>query len=441
MRAIPLIAMMTQILSHAETPAWRAEADRRIEAHRTGSHTLQLVDTSGAPLPHTPLVIEQTGHDFKFGTCVSHAWLERSGEPARKYREFIARHFNTVVGESSMKWAYTQPTPGPHDFTHADRLVDFAEANGLSVRGHTLFWTKIRYKADWVKELEGEELKAAMEHHLRTILPRYRGKLYAWDGINEMITAHFFEERVGKGIRPHIYRLAREIDPDTPLFTNEYSILCNDKGLNAYVELIAGLREEGVVLGGIGIQEHAAERIADVPPEGDQIERQSQFRLTPEGMWARMDKLAETGLPLHLTEISFRAADEKKRAEAVDTFFRVAFAHPAVEVIMLWGFWERSHWLGRPAVLFDANFNPLPAGEALLNLLENEWKTRLTAETDEAGQIQFRGFYGPYQARVRLEDGSEVSLSFSHTRETTESTLRVALPERLDKNEPKSATP
>lgn len=418
-----VLLMMTTLLLAEELPAWRVEADRRILEHRTGEHTLRLTDAAGNPLSNVAVSIEQTGHDFKFGTCVAHQWLEQRNPAADAYRAFIARHFNTVVGESSMKWAYTEKERGVHDFTWADQLMAFAEEHGLAVRGHTLFWTKIRYKADWVKELRGEELQAAMENHLRQILPKYRGRLIAWDVINEMITAFFFEERIGKHIRPHMFKLAHDIDPDTPLFTNEYSILCNDKGANAYIELIRGLQEAGAPIHGIGIQEHAAERIADVPPEGDQMERQSQFRLTPEGIWGRLDRLAEFGLPIHLTEISFRAEDEAKRAEAVDSFFRTAFAHPSVEAVMLWGFWERAHWLGRPAVLFDRDFNPLPAGAALLNLLENEWKTRLEARTDAEGILSFRGFYGPYRIRVTHPDGREEVHSFSHTRETLQTVI------------------
>lgn len=55
-----------------------------------------------------------------------------------------------------------------------------------------------------MKELQGEELQAAMEKHLRQILPRYRDKLIAWDVINEMITAFFFEERIGNHTREEI---------------------------------------------------------------------------------------------------------------------------------------------------------------------------------------------------------------------------------------------
>ncbi|MCC5842711.1 MAG: endo-1,4-beta-xylanase [Verrucomicrobia bacterium] len=411
---------MIQVTAMAD---WRAEADRRIELHRKGSHTLQLLDRDGQPVTQAEVRIEQTGHAFHFGTCVSHTWLERDTPPARQYREFIARHFNTVVGESSMKWAYTERERGTHDFTWADQLLDFAGENNLAVRGHTLFWTKIRYKADWVKELRGEELQEAMENHLRQILPRYQGRLIAWDGINEMITANFFEERIGGHIRPHIYRLAHEIDPGTPLYTNEYSILCNDTGSDAYIKLLREFINGGVPVGGIGIQEHAAERIADVAPEGDQMERLSQFKLTPHGMWTRLDRLAEFNLPIHLTEISFRAEDDEKRAEAVDKFFRVAFAHPAVEAIMLWGFWQRAHWLGRPAALFDEAFNPLPAGEALLNLLENEWKTRETLAPDADGYISFRGFFGPYQVRITDEAGKTSLHTFDLSPENRETVL------------------
>lgn len=418
------LASLSPAESRTSLPDWRVEADRRIEEYRKGDHHLRLLDAEGRPLTGVTVSLEQTGHNFKFGTCVSHTWLARDDADARKYREFISRHFNTVVGESSMKWAYTEPERGVHDFTHADALMSFAETNGLAVRGHTLFWTKPKYHADWVGNLEGGELETAMMHHMERILPRYRGRLIAWDGINEMITSKHFEERIDGDIHARIYRRAHELDPDTPLFTNEYSILCNDKGLNGYVEILDSLLEDGVTLGGIGIQEHAAERIVDVPPEGERMERLSQFRLTPRGMWTRLDRLAEYGLPVHLTEISFRADDEAKRAEAVDKFFRTAFAHPAVEVIMLWGFWQRAHWLGRPAALFDADLEPYPAGDALLHLLEDEWKTRLQAETDTEGNLNFRGFYGPYRLTILHGNGQKTVKTFEHTRRETDSTLR-----------------
>ena len=39
-----------------------------------------------------------------------------------------------------MKWQIVEPEQGVYDWSQADQLVQFAEANGQLVRGHTLVW-------------------------------------------------------------------------------------------------------------------------------------------------------------------------------------------------------------------------------------------------------------------------------------------------------------
>jgi GH35 family endo-1,4-beta-xylanase len=78
-----------------------------------------------------------------------------------------------------------------------------------------------------------------------------------------------------------------------------------------------------------------------------------------DGMLRRLDRLGELGLPIHLTEISFCTPDAQQRAEALETFLRLAYSHPAVKAIMLWGFWEKRHWLGPSVNLAGYRYDPL----------------------------------------------------------------------------------
>ena len=111
-------------------------------------------------------------------------------------------------------------------------------------------------------------------------------------------------------------------------------------------------------------------------------------------MWKRLDPLAATGLPIHLTEISAKTPDESQRAEALEALFRVGFAHSGVQGILIWGFWEKSHWMGRNAVLVDADWNLLPAGKRIFeDLLGREWNTDLEVRSDQDGKVVFRGFF------------------------------------------------
>src|SRR5689334_7687542 len=57
-----------------------------------------------------------------------------------QYWEALKREFNVVVPEHVMKFAWTEPERGVFDFSSGDFLVDFAQANCMKVRAHTLVW-------------------------------------------------------------------------------------------------------------------------------------------------------------------------------------------------------------------------------------------------------------------------------------------------------------
>jgi hypothetical protein len=75
---------------------------------------------------------------------------------------------------------------------------------------------------------------------------------------------------------------------------------------------------------------------------------------------------------------------------------------------MLWGFWEKRHWLGKDAALVDAQWNLLPAGERIRRLVQEEWRTRTGGRADDSGRFRFRGFQGDYEVEVLTADGSKL---------------------------------
>ncbi len=437
--------------------AWQAEADRRIEQHRTGEFTLTIVpsrpaaageatsgasgasaepanpahpDCSGAPklpgipgapgipgIPGVRVGVRQVRSHFHFGTCIN-TDLSNNSVSERQYRQFIIDHFNTVVDENCMKWYSTERERGKRDFRRADAHLAFAREHGLAMRGHCLFWAKEKFVAaqPWLLELGAVELKQAMEDHLASIVPRYRGQLVAWDVNNEMLDGHWYRDRLGEGIRPWMFKRTAELDPDTPLFVNEYSILGNPARVEQYVALIEWLRHEGAPVGGIGIQEHSCERFV-LDPEADveHEERSGSVHVTPQQVLASLDRLAELGLPIHLTEISARTPDVQARAAALDALVRIGYSHPAVEAVMLWGFWSKRHWLGPDAAVVVDDFAPNTAGERLRHLLLDAWRTCTEGQTDETGRFPFRGHHGTYAVEITTADGRQAEHSVTFT--------------------------
>lgn len=379
-------------------PDWRTDADARIERLRKSDFTVRVLDAHGQPRTNITITVRQTRSAFRFGTCIG-------GNPAstnrndQLYRQYILDHFNTVVSENDMKWYTIGKEPDRMNFTPADRLLKFADDHQLAMRGHCLFWSKQKFVQRWVQDLSAPELRLAIDRHLEAVVPHYRGRLIAWDVYNEMLDGRYYESRLDDDIAVHFFRKAHQLDPQVPLFVNEYNIVDSDERTVQYIALIQRLQAAGAVIGGIGIQEHAAERLTgrQASPDPDHPERANMGPLDPAGMVRRLDQLAALGLPLHLTEVSFCTLDQQQRADALEIFYRIAYSHPAVEVVMLWGFWEKRHFLKDRAALVDADWKNTPAGDRLDQLLLRDWRTTLTGQTDATGTLRFRGFQGTYE--------------------------------------------
>ncbi len=98
-------------------------------------------------------------------------------------------HYNLVSAENSMKPVYLSPRKGVYNFSSADALVDWAEANGILVHGHTLVWHS--QSTDWVNKdangnpLTREEAKANLEEYINNVAGHFKGKILSWDVVNE----------------------------------------------------------------------------------------------------------------------------------------------------------------------------------------------------------------------------------------------------------------
>ena len=404
----------------AHDDSWRDESAARIRTHRQGDCSLRVLGADGRPWPG-PVRITLKRHAFGFGAAVNRT-LTAVGEDAERYRDWVRRHCSLLVSENDMKWYTLEKDPDVEDASAAERLLAWAAAEGIAVRGHCLLWAKRKFVQKWVQDLGKGRFLPRIQAHLERTMERFAGRVVCWDSLNEMLDGDIFPERLGPDAYGDLHRLMNRLGPAERLFVNEYSIIDNDPKVARYLELIGRLRLGGVRLGGIGVQEHAAERFAaalrTLPGDEGKEERQGKNTLVPREVWDRLDRLAATGLPIHLTEISFRDEDEARKAEAVERFYRTLFAHPAVEAILLWGFWSKAHWLGRSAALLDDAWTPLPAMQVLEQLLHREWRTVLTATPDTAGLLSFRGFFGEYvleadggRAQFRLERGSAGSRS------------------------------
>lgn len=364
---------------------WKAETRHAIAKIRTGEATVRVVDADEGPVAGARIEAHLESHAFWFGTALSRSMFRPGADPedAARYKEIARTHFNSAVHENAAKWYHTQRTGGKPDFADAERVLSWCEENGLRMRGHCIFWGVPKYVPDWQKRLSAADLRKAVLSRAERVTRRFRGRIDEWDLNNEMLAANFYAERLGPAITREMALSARKGNPDVDLYVNEYGIL-NGSRLPAYVEQIRDLLDRGVPIGGIGVQGHFGDALPD-----------------PAVVRRSLDTLAEFGLPIRITEYDcWAGADHDDRADALETVYRVAFAHPAVTGILGWGFWEGRHW--RPAAaLYDRDWSIRPQGRRYKQLVLKEWQTREKGKTDAAGEWTFRGFYGTYRMTVR----------------------------------------
>lgn len=177
----------------------------------------------------------------------------------------IRQHFNWVVAENCMKSEVIHPQEGVYDFTFADQFVDKALASGQQVVGHCLVWHEQCPHWFFVDE-EGNQVSAKVlrkriKEHIFTLLGHFRGRVKAWDVVNEAfeddgtVRHTKFYEILGEDFIPLAFQYAHEADPTVELYYNDYSMYKPEK-VNGVVEFFRPLIAKGLPIQSIGMQAH-----------------------------------------------------------------------------------------------------------------------------------------------------------------------------------------
>lgn len=233
-------------------------------------------------------------------------------------KDILAKHFNSLTAENEMKPVHLQPKENEFTFEKADEMMDFAEKNNMKFRGHTLVWHN--QTPDWFfKENDGivsrEMLLSRMEHHISTVVGRYKGKIGSWDVVNEAISDEVGEylrkskylDIIGEDFIEKAFEFAHKADPNAALFYNDYNESFPEKREKIY-QLVKSLIEKDVPIHGVGLQAHWNVKQPSIDNIREAIER-----------------YASLGMQLHITELDVSAfAWEDQRADLVKPTMEMA---------------------------------------------------------------------------------------------------------------------
>lgn len=316
---------------------------------------------------------------FKIGVAVSPSALKTDEA------SLVLKHFNSITAENAMKMGPVHPKENEYNWKDADSIVAFAQRNNMLMRGHTLLWHN--QTPDWLfrdaagKKVTKEVLLKRLKDHITTVVTRYKGKVYAWDVVNEAISDRRDEylrtspwlEIIGEEYIAKAFQWAHEADPDALLFYNDYNEISPTKR-SKIIKLVNALKKEGVPIHGIGLQGHWA---INEPGRGQ--------------LDSTLKEFSAVGLPLHITELDisvypkehdaregrpedanmmFTTEREQKQREVYKMIFELFRKYKDnIQSVTFWNISERYSWLdnfpvkGRKdyPLLFDKDLKPKKA--------------------------------------------------------------------------------
>ncbi|RTL55919.1 MAG: endo-1,4-beta-xylanase [Sphingobacteriales bacterium] len=297
---------------------------------------------------------------------------------------FILTQFNSLTPENAMKMGPIHPKENEYNFTEADAIVNFAQRHHLKVRGHNLCWHE--QTPDWIfKDKDGKlvsktELLKRLKEHIFTVVNRYKGKVYAWDVVNEAIdddSTHFLRNSLwfkicGIDYIIKAFEYAHEADPNAILFYNDYNTERPEKR-ERVLQLIKKLQSLHVPVMAVGLQGHW-----------------SIYEPTQHELQSTIQSFAALGLQVQITELDisiypweknvrkktdkdidiYTTTIENKQAEQYKMVFDVFRKNKKyITGVTFWNITDKVTWLDHYPVpgrknyplLFDADYQPKKA--------------------------------------------------------------------------------
>ncbi|WP_405407010.1 endo-1,4-beta-xylanase [Streptomyces sp. NBC_01104] len=311
---------------------------------------LSLAGTADAA---TTLGASATAKGRYFGAAVAANHL---GESA--YASTLDTEFTMVTPENEMKWDAVEASRNSFNFSSADQIVSHAQGRGMKLRGHMLVWHS--QLPGWVGGLGATDLRSAMNNHINQVMAHYKGKIYAWDVVNEAYQdgssgarrSSPFQDKLGNGFIEEAFRTARAADSGAKLCYNDYNTDGQNAKSNAVYAMVKDFKQRGVPIDCVGFQSHF---------NGNSP--------VPSDYQANLQRFADLGVDVQITELDIEGSGSAQAA----SYTKVVNACLAVSRcagITVWGIPDKYSWrAGGTPLLFDDNYGKKPAYSAVLAAL------------------------------------------------------------------------
>lgn len=351
---------------------------RVIAAGLLGSRGVQAQDVMD--VPSLGAIAEARG--LLFGSAFDNEILDN-----QSLRDLYRHQVRILTTDVSMKFGPIRPEEDQTRFQPADRLVDFANSEGIPLRGHNLIWNEAN--PAWLSKISSSRREYWLERHIDEVMTRYAGRVQSWDVVNEPFwPGHRKPEgfrdgpwyaAMGKDYIRRAFVRASQTDRQVKLALNESGAEWWTKETPIYragmLRLIDEIREAGARIDIIGLECHWM----------------SFLEHDPGSLAEFLARLAEKKVEIYISELDVddsKMPDEPHTrdrlvADRYASFLELVLREPAVKAVITWELADGASWYRsiykppagsnrKPRPLpFDENMRPKLAYEAVAGALRS----------------------------------------------------------------------
>jgi len=348
----------------------RAKNETQISEY---SNVISVVTTGSNGIPEDPTFLKvkanKLANPFFVGMAVKASQLTNGSQ----YDVILKNEFSSISAEYEMKMDPISTASGVYNWTVADKIVAYGNANGINVHGHALVWHNA--VPQWLKDFSGTDAEFALEvkKYITDVVTHYAGKVKSWDVVNEAADDNggnmrntIFLQRMGPNYIKDCFKWARDAanaagDTSLLLFYNDYATSTNIPKQNRVFTIVDDLKASNLI-DGVGFQMHNTY----LSPTKAQIETD-------------INRAVAKGLKIHVSELDIQVnqfndistfTNERRLAqkEKYKEMVKIYNALPAANkyALTIWGMKDDESWIPYSTelnhvgndwpLLYDSNF-------------------------------------------------------------------------------------
>lgn len=390
-----------------------------IEQHRKGWFSLRVTDSGKNSVSGARVTLRQKTHDFRIGANLFALDEMETDEQNRAYERLFADCFNLAT--LPFYWKDTEPVRGEKRYAKdsrriyrrppIERCLEFCKQYGIEPKAHCLDYDAFR--PQWTNTDDLFVIRKAMCERFEELARLFADRVPSWEVTNENLyqfsplnSVHFSQNDTVEWD----FRLADRLFPANRLIINEsagniWSVFNGNR--SAYYMQIERALNKGCRIDSIGMQFHMT--YATMKEDEELTIGRTQY--SPERIYRVLDRYADFGLPVQITEASvpcFRNTeeDEDVQAEILKNLYSIWFSHPCMEAIIYWDVVDGYEWTPNKCGFIRQDLTPKKAYYTIRDLFQKTWRTDAELHTGDAGECRFKGFYGEYEVVVE-KDGKQ----------------------------------